>query len=290
MTVTPLTASPYCLTQKWSRFVVFGKLKRLAEIPPVLVGETEFEATIGWRGYAPMRWLRKLERPLLIFGLLMLGIYLGARVHGIILSRAEVERFKSQAPIWREHAVATPSGTETPDFSLWSQKRIDEYQASLAEHFAPAIALLRIPKIHLEVPVLEGTDDLTLNRGVGLISGTARPGEGGNIGIAGHRDGFFRGLKDIASGDTIELATQKETDTYVIDRIVIVEPKDVSILARRPRTSVTLVTCYPFYFVGSAPQRYIVQATLVNADPKNLHANKTAGSDFRRIEEPGNSQ
>lgn len=235
-----------------------------------------------------MRWLSKLERPLLIFGVLTLGVYLGARVHGIILSRAEVKRFKSQETILRQHRNS--AGTESPDFSLWSPKRIDEYQASLSAHFAPAIALLRIPKIRLEVPVLEGTDDLTLNRGVGLISGTAHPGEDGNIAIAGHRDGFFRGLKDIAPGDTIELATQKETDTYVIDRIVIVEPKDVSILARRPRTSVTLVTCYPFYFVGSAPQRYIVQATLVNADPKNLHANKTAGSDFRRIEESGNSQ
>ena len=236
-----------------------------------------------------MRWLRKLERLLLIFGLLMLGIYLGARVHGIILSRATVEKFKSQAPMVRERGVLTP-GTEAPDCSLWSQKRIEEYQASLADHFAPAIALLRIPKIHLEVPVLKGTDDLTLNRGVGLISGTARPGEDGNVGIAGHRDGFFRGLKDIAPGDTIELATQRETDTYVIDHIVIVDPKDVSILARRQRTSVTLVTCYPFYFVGSAPQRYIVQATLVNANPGNLHASKSAGSDFRRTQEPGNRQ
>ena len=236
-----------------------------------------------------MGWLRKIEHLLLVFGLLMLGIYLGAHVHGIIFSRATIAKFKSQASILQESGVRAASGAERPDFSLWSQKRIEEYQASLAEHFAPAIALLRIPKIHLEVPVLEGTDDLTLNRGVGLISGSDRPGEGGNIGIAGHRDGFFRGLKDVAPGDMIELARQREIDTYVIDRIVIVEPKDVSILARRPRSSVTLVTCYPFYFVGSAPQRYIVQATLVTADSRNLHASKTAG-DFRRTQEPGNSQ
>ena len=235
-----------------------------------------------------MRWLSKLERPLLIFGVLTLGIYLGARVHGIIISRAEVKRFKNQETILRQHGIS--SRAESPDFSLWSAKRIDEYQASLSAHFAPAVALLRIPKIHLEVPVLEGTDDLTLNRGVGLISGTARPGEDGNVAIAGHRDGFFRGLKDIAPGDALELATQKETDNYVIDNIVIVEPKDVSILARRPRNSLTLVTCYPFYFVGSAPQRYIVQATMVNSDPRNLHASKTAGSDFRRIDQSGNSQ
>lgn len=237
-----------------------------------------------------MSWLRKLERLLLIIGVLMLGIYLGARVHGIILSRAAVQRFKSQAQVSREHRTKAASGGEAPDFTLWSQKRIDEYKASLTANFAPAIALLRIPKIHLEVPVLDGTDDLTLNRGVGLIAGTARPGQDGNIGIAGHRDGFFRGLKDIAERDTIELATQKGTNAYVIDRIVIVEPKDVSILAPRSRSSVTLVTCYPFYFVGSAPQRYIVQATLVNPDPRNLHASKIPGSDFRQTDEPGNSQ
>jgi sortase A len=95
------------------------------------------------------------------------------------------------------------------------------------------------------------------------------PGEDGNVGIAGHRDGFFRGLKDLRVGDSIELVTQTKTNTYIIDRLVIVDPSDVKVLARRPRTSVTLVTCYPFYFVGSAPQRYIVQASLVT--PSSNH-------------------
>ena len=93
----------------------------------------------------------------------------------------------------------------------------------------------------------------------------ARPGEIGNVGIAGHRDGFFRGLKDVAIGDTLELVTEKRINTYVIDRIVIVEPSDVSVLGARPNPSVTLVTCYPFYYVGSAPHRYIVQASLTRS-------------------------
>lgn len=215
--------------------------------------------------------MRKLEWLLLAFGVSMLGIYVAARIHGFILSRAEVERFKSQQLLAQELHNGTEATGKAPDFNLWSAKRIQGYQESLASHFTPAMALLRIPKINLEVPVLEGTDDLSLNRAVGHIAGTARPGETGdvNIGIAGHRDGFFRGLKDIATGDKIEIMTQKETLTYVIDQITVVDPSDVSVLAPRSRSSVTLVTCYPFYFVGSAPQRYIVQASLLEPTTKD---------------------
>lgn len=216
-----------------------------------------------------MRWMAKLERLLLVFGALMLCVYALAHVHGFILSRAAVEAFKGQQLLAQEVQSGTQSQAKSPDFSLWSPKRIQGYQESLASHFPPAMALLRIPKLHLEVPVLEGTDDLILNRAVGHIEGTPTPGEAGNIGIAGHRDGFFRGLKDVATGDTIEIVTQKKTSTYVIDQITIVDPNDVSVLAPRARSSVTLVTCYPFYFVGSAPQRYIVQASLVGPDKKS---------------------
>jgi sortase A len=216
-----------------------------------------------------MHWSGKLERLLLIFGLVMLGVYVGARIHGTVLSRAEVRRFEGQKSAVREEEARGGLATKAPDFSLWSEKRIQDYEESLAAHFSPAIAVLRIPKIQLEVPVLEGTDDVSLNRGVGLIAGTAPPGGEGNIGIAGHRDGFFRGLKDIVLGDSVEIETAKETSTYVIDRIVIVAPSDVSVLAPRSRPSVTLVTCYPFYFVGSAPQRYIVQASAVDEKPQH---------------------
>jgi sortase A len=219
--------------------------------------------------------MRKTERMLFGVGLMMLGIYVGVRIHGLILSRAEVQRFKSQQVLARELDKAAIEG-EAPDFTLWSMKRIKGYQESLANHFDPAMALLRIPKIHLEVPVLDGTDDISLNRAVGHIGGTPLPGERGNVGIAGHRDGFFRGLKDLIAGDTIEIMTQKGTDTYVIDQIVIVDPSDVSVLAPRPYSSLTLVTCYPFYFVGSAPQRYIVQAKLKTSDPVTLSAKQSS--------------
>jgi sortase A len=117
---------------------------------------------------------------------------------------------------------------------------------------------------HLEVPVLAGTDDRTLDRAVGYIEDTAKPGTEGNTGIAGHRDGFFRGLKDIATGDTIELDTLDAKAQYRVERTWIVNPDDVSVLDPTPTGALTLVTCYPFYFVGSAPQRFIVRAVLVN--------------------------
>ena len=212
-----------------------------------------------------MRWLRQLERLLLIGGVLLLAFYVAARIDGSVLSNAQVQRFKNQQRV----SLAGPHGvaltTAIPDFSLWSEKRVKEYQESLAEHFSPALGILRIPRINVEVPILEGTDDLSLNRGVGHVAGTPNPGENGNVAIAGHRDGFFRGLKDVVLGDKIEMVTPQRTETYVIDRITIVEPSDVSVLQPRANSSLTLITCYPFYFIGSAPQRYIVQASIADS-------------------------
>ena len=108
--------------------------------------------------------------------------------------------------------------------------------------------------------MLPGTSDRTLDRAVGHIETTAEPGAGGNSGIAGHRDGFFRGLKDITLGDVIELDTIQGSDAYRVERTWVVDPEDVSVLEPTPGRSLTLVTCYPFYYVGSAPRRFIVRA------------------------------
>ena len=221
-----------------------------------------------------MRRFRKLERVLLIVGGLMVAFYVAAVVYRTVLSGAEVRRFKAQqpalvAPQLASHQQDVAQTAATPDFRLWSEQRIKGYEASLAEQFAPAIAVLRIPKIHVEVPVLEGTDDLTLDRGVGHVVGSANPGDNGNIAIAGHRDGFFRGLKDVELGDLVELDTRAATETYIIDQITIVDPHDVSVLKPRAHDSLTLVTCYPFYFIGNAPKRYIVQASIRDSNQAN---------------------
>jgi sortase A len=157
-------------------------------------------------------------------------------------------------------AAAPEAGT--PDQSLWSANRISAWRKAVTDPSPAPLAVLRIPKIRLEAPVLPGTDDRTLDRAVGHIEGTAKPGTDGNAGIAGHRDGFFRGLKDIAPGDVIELDTLQGKDAYRVERTWVVDPEDVSVLAQTPARTLTLVTCYPFYYVGSAPRRFIVRAVL----------------------------
>lgn len=216
---------------------------------------------------------RVIERGLLVSGLLLLIIFAFVHVHRFIMYRAEMTRFEVRR---LESAKGSHNGkgahrdeslrgnldqTQNTDYSLWSAQRIKLYRASLGKP-AEALAVLRIPRLLLEVPVLEGTDEFTLNRGVGRIAGTSRPGQGGNVGIAGHRDGFFRRLKDISKGDSIELVTTSGIDAYAVDRVRITSPTDVSLLRPRAKPSLTLVTCYPFYFVGPAPKRYVVEASL----------------------------
>jgi sortase A len=220
-----------------------------------------------------MGWLGKLERLLRIFGVLMLVLYAAAWIHRAALSDAELLRFKSRQLVSAAEPQEAPLNVANPDLSLWSKQRINGYRESLAAHFAPAIAVLRISKIQLEVPVLEGTDELSLNRGVGHVAGTGNSLQNTNTAIAGHRDGFFRRLKDIAVGDTIEMDTVARTETFVVDRIIIVDPNDVSVLQARPRASLTLITCYPFYFVGSAPKRFIVEASVPETVSTNAGVN-----------------
>ena len=165
--------------------------------------------------------------------------------------------------------VNTPIGAE-PDQSLWSSTRVSAWRRAVSEPRPAPLAVLRIPKVRLEVPVLPGTDDRTLDLGVGHIDYTVKPGTDGNSGIAGHRDSFFRGLKDIGLGDLIELDTHQGTDVYRVERTWIVNPEDVSVLDPTPTRALTLVTCYPFYFIGAAPQRFIVRAVLVSSKPMTL--------------------
>jgi sortase A len=167
----------------------------------------------------------------------------------------------SREALQRFYAVqAAETRSPAPDLTLWSPQRIAAWQSTLVRPRDVPLAVLRIRRLGLEVPVLEGTSDLTLDRGAGHIEDTAMPGSEGNAGIAGHRDGFFRALKDVIAGDTIELETLQGKQTYRIERTWIVTPEDVSVLDPTPRQSITLVTCHPFYFVGSAPDRFIVRA------------------------------
>ena len=206
-------------------------------------------------------WTR-IERLLLVSGLALLVAYGAARLEGFFSSRAALQRF-SAAPELSNPATDDDAEKIAPpgmDFSLWEAHRVRAYRQDMKSATVP-LAVLRISRIGLEAALFDGTDALTLNHGLGRISGTAQPGEPGNLGIAGHRDSFFRGLKDLGTGDTIDLTTRSGVDHYVVDQIEIVKPNDVHVLGPRAVPSLTLVTCYPFYFIGSAPQRYVVHAS-----------------------------
>jgi sortase A len=206
-----------------------------------------------------------LERSLFVTGVTLCIVYLGTIAYREAGSRLAVRSFQmAKGTGEAELAKAGAVGWQgmAVDYRLWSAKRIAAYEDTLARQFAPPLAVLRVPRLDIEVPVFDGTGELILNRGVGRIDGTAQPGQPGNMGIAGHRDGFFRGLKDIAVGDSLTLETGEETSTYEVSGITIVDPTDVSVLAETATPALTLVTCYPFYFVGDAPQRYIVRCSL----------------------------
>ena len=159
------------------------------------------------------------------------------------------------------------TSVRAPDYSLWNGQRITDYEESLKADFAPPLGILTVNSLGLQVPIFNGTDDLTLDRGAGRIKGMARPGEDGNFGVSGHRDGFFRVFKDIQMGDEILIQTAGEVEKYEVTDMKIVPKEDHSVLAPTDRKTLTLVTCYPFYFVGHAPKRLIVTALPVQQYP-----------------------
>ena len=219
------------------------------------------------------RWLVALERTLIAAGFVLLAAWTVALGHKTAGQRAAVAEFEEMLLAMEGATLYAsrpgPVGPRldepaTPDVSLWDKKRIAMWEETLSTQTEAPMAILKIPSIGLKVAVLNGTDDFTLNRAVGRIPGTGWPWSQGNLGIAGHRDGFFRGLKDVTPGELIELQTPGGPRRYEIDEILIVDPEDAEVLAPTTRSSITLVTCYPFYFVGSAPKRYIVRAVALD--------------------------
>jgi sortase A len=193
-------------------------------------------------------------------GIALLSIYGFALLAGKISSKAALADFEARATRHSQTSADRRAATKV-DFSRWDGGRIHGYLKSLTLNKKPAIGILRIQRLGIEVPIFEGTDSLTLNRGVGHIKGTAAAGSSGNAGIAGHRDGFFRGLKDIVIGDKIELLSPTGAVRYEVQETSVVPPSDTGVLADRGTPTLTLVTCFPFYLVGDAKQRFIVRAT-----------------------------
>jgi sortase A len=149
-----------------------------------------------------------------------------------------------------------------PDQSLWSVGRIRAYRDALGRFSARPTAVLEIPSVGVRAPVYAGTSAVDLALGAGLIEGTPPPGSRGNVGIAAHRDGYFRPLEDVEVGADVVIETPEKTYRYEITEIGVVDPDEVEVLHPTPVPALTLVTCYPFYFVGPAPRRFVVRAYL----------------------------
>ncbi len=212
--------------------------------------------------------LRILESGLLATGLILLVSFFVLRGLGNFQARSDIRVFEEAVAAGTTATVQTTSGgthySPEPDYTLWSSKRIADYHDGNSLRDEAPLAIMSIDKLGLKVPVYNGTDEINLNRGAGRIKGTARIDSPGNLGIAGHRDGFFRVLKDVEVGDSIQMLTHQGKSEFVVSSITIVDPADVSVLSPTDVSTITLVTCYPFYFVGHAPKRYIVKGELVS--------------------------
>ena len=197
------------------------------------------------------RTLRVIERACLAagaVGLLVAGV---AYFHGAVAAQQAVRSFKM---------VSITAGSD----ATTGQEASRESAAPGNWIGGEALALLSVNRLNLEVPVFFGTDKITLNKGAGLVETNAIPGEVGNIAIAGHRDSFFRPLQGMQIGDIVELRSENASRRFTVEEILITDALDISVLADTGDTILTLITCYPFHYVGYAPDRFIVRARLTD--------------------------
>lgn len=179
--------------------------------------------------------IRGAQRALWVIGFLILGY------SGMAYVNASLEQYRGKQELDRlVHEKATA-------------------QAKVQTPYGGLVGKMEIPRLHLSAVVFEGTDDPILSQGVGHLTGSALPGQNGNVVLAGHRDSFFRALRNIRTGDMVEVTTEHGTRRYAVKSTEIIEPTQVSVLEPTRTPTLTLVTCYPFYFIGHAPKRFIVQ-------------------------------
>jgi sortase A len=197
--------------------------------------ETEQE-WFAMRGRLFLRWMRRF---LIVTGALAVSYVALAMLYAKVYQEAAGNRLEKQ---------------------IYAHEQQTANLTSVDDKEGDVLGRIEIPRLGVKVAILEGTSAQIMRLGVGHIAGTALPGEPGNIGIAGHRDTYFRALKDIRANDEIQIQTATGLSKYEVDSVQIVAPGDTGVLAASAESAVTLVTCYPFYFIGAAPKRFIVHA------------------------------
>lgn len=192
--------------------------------------------------------MRVGERLLLLVGVVALGWFAIGEIHAA-REQAALSRELEEARRKAATSETGPGKTSAPPPPVTLPTRA-------------LVGRIEVPRLRLSALAREGVDIRTLRGSVGHVPGTAMPGAQGNAAFAAHRDTFFRPLAGIRKGDTVVVTTPGGVHRYTVVGTRIVEPRDVSVLRSGDRSQLTLVTCYPFDFVGSAPQRFIVQAEL----------------------------
>ena len=186
-------------------------------------------------------------------------------------------RFAQRLFLWLGVAALAYAGATAAYAGIYQQYqswKFAQQVAAVVVEEAPdpqegdVLGKLEIPRIGISVMFLQGTGEKTLVLGAGHVPGTPSPGGDGNVVIAAHRDTFFRKLEAIQSGDRIQVATVRRTYEYVVDFTEIVDPEDTRAMESRDRQELTLITCFPFYFVGAAPKRFVVHARPQSTLPK----------------------
>jgi sortase A len=189
-----------------------------------------------------------IERTLLLVGLFAVGIWAGS-----IAAKSAWQAWESRL---FDHEVAKREAASRP-----SAAGTDKTQTDIGD--GAVVGRLSIPRLGLTAMVREGTGAGVLGVAAGHVAGTALPGQPGNVAVAGHRDTLFRDLRNIKTNDLIQFETLAGKYTYRVGSTEIVKPNDVKVLNAGSSPELTLVTCYPFNYVGSAPDRFIVKATQV---------------------------
>lgn len=201
--------------------------------------------------HRPLAWA---ARSLLVVGVGCLGWVVWSLSEAAVVEAVESRRLAEA----RHDQLGTFAPIESADLTRVSALPDNVSWGRLGE--GDLVGRIEIGRLGVSAIMLSGTTTRTLRRAVGHIPGTALPGEAGNVGLAGHRDSFFRDLNGVRAGDTISLATPHGDLHYQVDSVFVVDPDEVHVLAPPPTGEmVTLVTCYPFYYVGPAPRRFIVQ-------------------------------
>ena len=211
--------------------------------------------------------MRRIERILLLIGIVCLALY-GFFTVQAHWQQYELERELERSSIYNPKDPITdasgppnvgapnagpPKGAAPPKFGVTRKMKEGDL-----------VGRLEVPRLDVSVMVMHGTGDKTLRLGAGHIPGTALPGDAGNVGIAAHRDTFFRNLRDITKDDVITFTTPNGEISYRVSKTMVVNPNNIEVLKPTSVDMLTLVTCFPFYYVGPAPKRFIVQA--VRAD------------------------